>query len=380
MVRKKVDITGQRFGKWIALYDTGKRDRWRNRIWRCACDCGETKDVNQASLRGGKSKSCGCSNKVNLTGERFGDVTVLFETDERRNGGNIVWTCECICGNRITATAANLNRGSVTSCGCGRRLDLTGERFGRLTVLRDTGKRQHRSVIWECICECGEKKEVSSNSLRQNNTKSCGCLHENNIIGERFGRLIVLGYSDNRGNNNEKMCKCVCDCGEEKEIRHADLVSTKTKSCGCLHLERLKELSGEKHPFYNSALSDEYRSKHRYELYGVNSGKWRKKVFSFDNYTCQSCNQRGSTLNAHHLNGWNAFPEQRFDTANGITLCEDCHKEFHHFNGYGDNSLEEFRDHIACIIGEEHVSEIEETLLSRESEIIGQETRELQTT
>lgn len=54
-------------------------------------------------------------------------------------------------------------------------IDLTGERFGRLTVIERVGTKNRKSV-WECKCECGNIKEVVSNNLISGNTKSCGCL------------------------------------------------------------------------------------------------------------------------------------------------------------------------------------------------------------
>ena len=58
-------------------------------------------------------------------------------------------------------------------------IDLTGERFGRLTVLeRDTNQDQSRSVYWKCLCDCGNEVSVRSRSLRNGDTKSCGCLQQ----------------------------------------------------------------------------------------------------------------------------------------------------------------------------------------------------------
>lgn len=57
--------------------------------------------------------------------------------------------------------------------------DLTGQRFGRLVVLSDTGKRSNdRHVIWECQCDCGNKYFVQSNSLVSGKTQSCGCFQK----------------------------------------------------------------------------------------------------------------------------------------------------------------------------------------------------------
>lgn len=54
-------------------------------------------------------------------------------------------------------------------------IDLTGMRYGKLTVLKQ-GERFHNKITWECQCDCGNKITVLPNSLRTGNTKSCGCL------------------------------------------------------------------------------------------------------------------------------------------------------------------------------------------------------------
>lgn len=57
----------------------------------------------------------------------------------------------------------------------GKIKDLTGKRFGRLAVLAITNKRINRHVVWECLCDCGNKHFVQSNSLLSGKTQSCGC-------------------------------------------------------------------------------------------------------------------------------------------------------------------------------------------------------------
>lgn len=56
---------------------------------------------------------------------------------------------------------------------------------------------------------------------------------------------------------------------------------------------------------------------------------WREAVFNRDNFTCQECAERGGDLNAHHVKPFCSHPKLRFDVANGLTLCEPCHRDIH---------------------------------------------------
>lgn len=55
-------------------------------------------------------------------------------------------------------------------------IDLIGKRFGRLVVVKLVGKNKQRNCDWLCMCDCGEKRVISSRYLRDGDTKSCGCL------------------------------------------------------------------------------------------------------------------------------------------------------------------------------------------------------------
>lgn len=61
--------------------------------------------------------------------------------------------------------------------------DLTGQLFGQLTVVRRSAFRTaNGNVHWECSCDCGQTAIVASSSLRRGLTKSCGCLHRTNAV------------------------------------------------------------------------------------------------------------------------------------------------------------------------------------------------------
>lgn len=62
--------------------------------------------------------------------------------------------------------------------------DITNQKFGRLTALQFVETRNHKN-IWICVCDCGNKKEVSASDLISGNTRSCGCLHRE-IVSNTF--------------------------------------------------------------------------------------------------------------------------------------------------------------------------------------------------
>ena len=58
----------------------------------------------------------------------------------------------------------------------GKFIDLTGQRFGRLTVIKQAAHDTSGKVCWFCRCDCGNTAVISSNSLRRGATRSCGCI------------------------------------------------------------------------------------------------------------------------------------------------------------------------------------------------------------
>ena len=81
-----------------------------------------------------------------------------------------------------------------------RKIDLIGKRFGRLVVIREAG-RKRKEVVWECLCECGNTKIVNGYALRSGHTQSCGCYaikraKESNTKHGMFGTLIYRTYAN----------------------------------------------------------------------------------------------------------------------------------------------------------------------------------------
>jgi hypothetical protein len=118
-----------------------------------------------------------------------------------------------------------------------RRIDLTGQHFGNLTAVRYIIK-----VGWECLCICGKHAIVPYGNLKSGNTKSCGCGKRLDLNGNKVGRLKVLGPGDKNSSGNLKWI-CKCDCGNIVQVSGSNLIRQDVRSCGCLQAERASESS-----------------------------------------------------------------------------------------------------------------------------------------
>lgn len=169
------------FGKLtvLKLYTTVKKGLRIGTYYKCACACGKTIISKSTSLTNGVTKSCGCDK--DLTGKKFGLLTVIEEGHPTKNNVRR-WKCLCECGNITFSERYNLVHGYTKSCRCYGRNDLTGKKFGRLTAIKKLRERKDTSIIWLCLCDCGEEVKVKACNLKSGNTKSCGCLRYEAIL------------------------------------------------------------------------------------------------------------------------------------------------------------------------------------------------------
>lgn len=132
---------------------------------------------------------------IDLTGQKFNRLTVIEKIGKKRE--NILWKCECECGNYINLTITQLKRGYVQSCGCiGNETKssnmLYGKKIGKLTVLdreKDKILPSGRKVrIWKCVCECGNERNVYESRLG----KICSC-----------EKCVVRNYKTGKRKENE---------------------------------------------------------------------------------------------------------------------------------------------------------------------------------
>ena len=137
--------------------------------------------------------------KINLIGQKYNKLTVIKETKKRDSSGCIVWECQCDCGNITYASSNALRSNHKQSCGCANKnqaqllgynncIDITGQKFGKLTVTKKSNIRKDKKVCWECECECGSQVIVTGVGLRRGKVQSCGCLKS--IGEEKISQLL----------------------------------------------------------------------------------------------------------------------------------------------------------------------------------------------
>lgn len=122
-----------------------------------------------------------------LTGQTFGRLTVVSLASTKRTR----WNCVRSCGKETIALASNLKAGTTQSCGClsfdrnAEQIEqLEGQQFGRLTVTRLASRGPTK--FW-CSCSCGTELIVGASSLKSGNTRSCGCLRSD-VASEKMKR------------------------------------------------------------------------------------------------------------------------------------------------------------------------------------------------
>lgn len=128
---------------------------------------------------------------IDLRGQKFGRLTVLYRVKNTTKDKHSMWKCQCDCGNICNVTSTHLKSGHTLSCGCWkseasatrRFKDLTGMRFGKLTVIELDKMVKHANTkiaTWRCQCDCDKFGEhlisVYSSNLLNGHTQSCGCL------------------------------------------------------------------------------------------------------------------------------------------------------------------------------------------------------------
>lgn len=176
-------------------------------------------------------------------------------------------------------------------------IDMTGQTWGKLTVLERAENDKFGKAQWLCQCECGNTKIIVGASLRKGLTTSCGChklqklkeYNETNVVNETgnvYGYLTVISRNEDPGliKDGRAMWNCQCKCGNTCIVSGKLLRDGHVTSCGCRR-QSLGEEAIEKILLQNNFnYAKEYLVQVRKELiYQHHKSRFDFAIFDNDN-------------------------------------------------------------------------------------------------
>jgi hypothetical protein len=277
--------------------------------------------------------------------------STLLDTNYKNNSSKLLFKCRC--GN-VSNTTFHTFQSTKRCKKCGMEsLRLQAIKYsiecmkklfekGGCTLLDDIFEHVDRPMRF--ICECGETSRISyTNFKKGKRCKKCG-IEKSKETKRNDTDYVRSVFTDNgcklldEYRNEQTPLKYVCKCGRQSLTRFVNF-----KKSGCCRICSFEKLRGENSPQWNPNLTDEERIQKRdYREYI----HWRNGVFQRDEYTCQCCGKTQCILNAHHIEGYARNKKLRTEITNGITLCYECHREFHTIHGWRDNNIAQLNEFL----------------------------------
>jgi len=319
------------------------------------CCCGDINKINFANFRQGrKCRKCGTKKTIQKTKHSFNYVynyfkkhnCELLETKYKNN--HTVMNYRCNCGNKSTITFGNFKNGKrCNRCGCKRRgetkkfkLEYVRQFFkdNDCELLEQEYKDNKSKMKYKC--KCGNISTIRfAEFIKGNRCRKCsGCEKYNFKYVKKYFQDNSCKLLEQKYINNATKMTYECKCGNISTIRFADFKrGMRCRKCG------FDKIRGSNHYLYNPNITEKER------IYGRNSIeyiKWRNSIYIRDNYTCQMCDKIGGRLNAHHIESWASNEKLRLVESNGITFCENCHKQFNKEYGNRNNNRRQLNEFL----------------------------------
>ncbi len=207
---------------------------------------------------------------------------------------------------------------------------LIGLKFNKLTIVGDIF-RIKKAYYVPCRCECGKIMEIDRNDLRRGRRKSCGCDFVPAMtkrVGSVFGKLTIIKAASFRKN-----CIAKCECGNEIEIKYANLLSGHSIDCGCVKRKLKEEAEKDIIRHNKNRINEigyficnkcgEYKDKSCFTLNSAN------KIRGYTERMCKTCkneasrkrsikNRRSGDINRLLLERWHGIKRRAYTAGYAI--------------------------------------------------------------
>lgn len=208
-----------------------------------------------------------------------------------------------------------------------------GQHIGKWLIERKT--KHLGRVAYQCLCECGTRRNVLKQSLVSGASISCGCDRPRTrfgrtVVGDRYGYLVVLKELETRSKEGNVIFLCQCDCGSIINVEGSNLRKNHTKSCGCYKKTKNAEslrarrlIHGQSKTLAYKSFIEERRRQRKNEL----DNEWTLQMemcLHIYQPVCVVCGgtKRMSTDHVLPLSrGFGLFP------GNAVRLCSSCNSK-----------------------------------------------------
>ena len=167
---------------------------------------------------------------IDLTGQKFNKLLVIKRAGSDHIG-HATWQCQCECGTYIIARGDLLRVGKIKSCKNCKNENLTGQIFGNWTVKQKAGQDNSGHILWLCQCTCGKQRKITGSELRNSISKKCNHSVFEDLTGKTFGEWKVIKF-DKKDKYYVRYWLCQCSCGTIKSVAEKYLKTGHSKSCG----------------------------------------------------------------------------------------------------------------------------------------------------
>ena len=260
--------------------------------------------------------------------------------------------------------------------------DLTGRRYGRLTVIsyNEEVSKQKGRVYWNCKCDCGNEVIIRGDNLRSENTMSCGCYNRDKTKeqwkDEEFRQM--------QSNKTKELW-------EDEEYRQMRIDKAKEQMKERWQDEEFRKIQSEK--MKEQWQNEEFRQTKTAKMTRDGNPNWKSGITPISthlrnlneqwftnckqqaNYTCELTGKVGGNLHTHHLKAFSTIvleahelhniqiheiigeytkeelhkleeyvASRHKDNSNAVVLCDEVHTLFHSLYGYGNNTKEQFEE------------------------------------